>query len=239
MHEFSIVASADITSVAVQSAGDMTLLGGSVVGASCEYANAQDGGHESPAATSQYIASRRYCAANAKKFANGAGCGACYNVSYSGEGGTDLGRPRWAVVQVINLADSVDFACHGDVFESITGATTGVFPVAYKPVACETTSANGVATVLDGNNAYYTKAIFSDLPHAVAEAKLTVGHKSFPMQRVGGATFMASTDGTTGAASFALTLADGGVSKVAPCFKTWPVATDSSCGTSAAQALVV
>jgi hypothetical protein len=238
MQQFAIVASVAVTSVAIESAGDMTL-GGSVVGASCEYANEQDGGHKSPAATSQYIASRRYCAADAKKFANGAGCGACYNVSYSGEGGTDPGRPGWAVVQVVDLADSVDFACHGDVFDSVTGATTGVFPITYKPVACETTSASGVAMVLDGDNAYYTKAIFSDLPYAVAEATLKVGRKSFPMQRVGGATFMASTDGTAGAASFDLTLADGGVSKVAPCFEEWPVATDSSCGASATRALVV
>jgi len=208
--------------------GDMKVLGGNFVGGSCEYANEVDGGAKSPAATSPHIATGRYCGVNANLFAAGAGCGACYNVSYNGEGGTNPGSAGWEVVQVVNLAD-IDFACNKDVFQSITGSSTGVFPITYNKIACEVDSSAGVATVLDGNNAYFTKAIFSDLPFAVSSAKLKVGSKSFPMKRVAGATFVASTDGTGPSASFELTLADGSINEMAPCFSSWPVATGSSC----------
>merc|ERR1712086_1138316 len=181
-----------------------------------------NGGAKSPAATSPHVVSGRYCGVSEKIFAGGARCGACYKVSYSGEGGTNPGRAGSAVVQVVDQASEV-FACHKDVFQSITGATTGIFPITYTEVACEVESAVGVATVLDGNNAYCTKAIFSDLPHAVSSAKLKIGTESIPMKRVAGATFVASTpSGTQASASFELTLADGSINKMAPCFKSWP-----------------
>jgi hypothetical protein len=212
--------------------GDMRVLGGNFVGGSCDYANEVDGGAKSPAATSPHIATGRYCGVNAKLFAAGRGCGACYNVSYNGEGGTNPGSAGWEVVQVVNSAD-IDFACTKDVFQSITGASTGVFPITYNKIACEVDSSVGVATVLDGNDADYTKAIFSDLPYAVSSAKLKVGPKSFPMEHVvGGATFSTYQPGAMpvgGSASFELTLADGSINEVAPCFSTWPVATGSSC----------
>ena len=105
------------------------------------------------------------------------------------------------------------------------GATTGIFPITHTEVACEVDSAVGVATVLDGKNAYYTKAIFSDLPHAVSSAKLKIGNKSFQMDRVAGATFKANTDGSQASASFELTLADGSINK----------ATDSLCAAAAVK----
>jgi len=226
MQQFAIVASVVVSAEAYS--GRMTL-GGTAVGATCEYANTVNGGLKSPAATSPYISSGRHCAADLSKFAGGAGCGACFKISHNGHDGTDPSRAGSEIVQVVNSADAVDFSCNPVVFNTITGATTGIFPITYEPVACETTSDFGAATVLDGNNAYYTKAIFSDLPHAVSKATLMVGSKSFAMQRVGGATFMASTDGRTDAASFQLTLADGSTNKISPCFGTWPVATGSAC----------
>jgi len=235
MQKVAIIASVAATSLA--SSGEMSVIGSGLDGG-CEYADATDGGTKSPAATSPHIVSGRYCGVNLEKYAEGAGCGACYNVSYSGEGGTDKGRAGWEVVQVVNIAENVDFACNKDVFESITGASTGIFPVTYHKMACEVDSSVGVASVLDGNNAYYTKAIFSDLPYAVSSAKLKIGSKSFPMSRVAGATFKASTDGTQASASFELTLADGSINKMAPCFTSWPVTTDSSCAPAAAEIAV-
>jgi len=214
------------------SSGHMSVLGGSVVDGKCEYADTTNGGVKSPAATSPQVVSGRYCGVSEKMFAGGANCGACYKVSYSGEGGTNPGRAGSAVVQVVNQASEV-FACHKDVFHTITGATTGIFPITYTEVACEVESTVGVATVLDGKNAYYTKAIFSDLPHAVSSAKLKIGEKSFPMDRVAGATFKANTDGDLASASFELTLADGRTNKLTPCFDSWPVATGSSCAPKA------
>jgi len=213
----------------------------------CKYAAKINGGEaKSPAATSPHIQSYRYCGVSAKVFAGGASCGACYNVSYSGEGGTNQSKynptPRAgsAVVQVVDDEskddDSDDFSCHWRVFKTITGGSgeawqvTGTFPITYTEVACEVQSAVGVATVLDGYNAYYTQVIFSDLPHAVSSAKLKIGKKSFPMDRTaGGATFTANTDGSVGSASFELTLADGSTNKLASCFESWPVSTGSSC----------
>ena len=83
----------------------------------------------------------------------------------------------------------------------------------------------GVANVLGCKHAYYPKAIFSDLPHAVSSAKLKIGKKSFQMDRVAGAAFKANTDGSQASASFELTLADGSINK----------ATDSSCAPAAVK----
>lgn len=218
--------------------GKMAVMKGSVVGGTCEYADAQNGGLQSPAATSPYIASGQYCGAHSATFASGAGCGACFHVTYDGSSGTDPGRAGSAVVQVVTVAESVEFACNADVFENITGAKTGIFPISFKPVACDTSSDLGVATVLDGNNAWYTKAIFSDLPHAVAHATLIVRTEKFSMQRVGGATFMANMNGSTGAASFELSLADGSTTSLTPCFNKWPVSTGTSCTPSAFSVVV-
>lgn len=236
MQKVAVVASVAATSLA--SSGHMSVLGGSVVDGKCEYADTTNGGAKSPAATSPHVVSGRYCGVSEKMFAGGASCGACYKISYSGEGGSNPGRAGSAVVQVVNQA-SEDFACHKDVFNTITGATTGIFPITYTEVACEVQSAVGVATVLDGKNAYYTKAIFSDLPHAVSSAKLKIGKNSFPMDRVAGATFKANTDGNLASASFEITLADGSINKLAPCFKSWPVATGSSCAPKASKESVV
>jgi len=208
--------------------GTMTV-GTAAVGASCEYANSENGGLDSPAATSPYVKSNHFCAANPAKFAGGAGCGECFEVTYGGSGGTNPGMAGSAVVQVVNSADAVDFTCHVDVFKAITGASTGQFPVSFKPVRCDVASDRGVATILDGNNAYFTKAIFSDLPHAVASAQIEVDGLWFSMNRLGGATFVSSLSGGTGGVSFKLTLSDGSTVSLNSCFSSWPVSTGSSC----------
>ena len=47
------------------------------------------------------------------------------------------------------------FDCHLTAFKTITGASTGVFPITYEPMDCDAGSGGPVATVLDGNNAWY------------------------------------------------------------------------------------
>merc|ERR1719277_1824078 len=142
-----------------------------IVGGSCEYANAAQGGVNAPSASSPYVASRAYCAADAELYRLGATCGACFLVAYDGSPATDPGRAGSLVVQIVDSGSTETFDCQVDAFETITGSRTGVFPITYVPVDCETTG-GPAATVLDGDNAWYTKVIFSDLPGSVASAVL-------------------------------------------------------------------
>merc|ERR1719499_2254952 len=108
-----------------------------IVGGSCEYANAAGGGINSPSATSPYVASRAYCAADDALYEQGATCGACFRVSYDGSEATDPGRPGSMVVQIVDSGSAKTFDCQIDAFENITGAMTGMFPITYEPVDCE------------------------------------------------------------------------------------------------------
>merc|ERR1719418_54341 len=171
-------------------AGKMTMWSDNptiIVGGSCEYANAALGGVRAPSATSPYVASRAYCAADDALYQAGATCGACYRVAYDGSPATDPGRAGSLVVQIVDSGSAKTFDCQVDAFEAITGSKTGVFPITYEPVDCEIATDHGpVATVLDGNNAWYTKVIFSNLPTSVVSAELIVNGASFGMSRVGG-----------------------------------------------------
>jgi len=217
--------------------GQMTMWSDSpttIVGGSCEYASSAQGGVQAPSATSPYVASRAYCAADAALYQAGATCGSCFRVSYDGSRATDAGQPGSLVVQIVDSGSAKTFDCQVDAFRAITGATTGVFPITYEPVECEMDGL-AVATVLDGNNAWYTKVIFSNLPGAVQSAKAHVDGKEFAMNRVSGATWSASPGGARGTAGFVVTLADGSVVDMRACFDSWPVATGSSCLQSSAS----
>jgi len=219
------IASAEDGLMTMWSASDTTIVGGS-----CEYANAANGGLSSPAATSPYVASKAYCAADSVLYDDGAACGNCYRVVYDGSTATDPGVAGSLVVQIVDSGSAKTFDCQLAAFNTITGATTGVFPISYEPVPCETTVGGPTATVLDGNNAWYTKVIFSNLPHAVTGAMLKLGTKSFTMQRNTGATWKASLDGSSGPAAFEVTLADGSTRQLQGCFgESWPVSTGQSC----------
>merc|ERR1712150_279841 len=187
------------------------------------------GGVSAPSATSPYVASRAYCAADDGLYQQGATCGACFRVSYDGSKATDNGRPGSLVVQIVDSGSAKTFDCQVDAFEAITGSRTGIIPITYEPVDCETADDGPVATVLDGDNAWYTKVIFSNLPGAVVSADLTVNGASFSMSRVGGATWKASPAGATGSASFTVTLQDGRSVDFGSCFDTWPVPTGTHC----------
>jgi len=204
-----------------------------IVGGSCEYATAANGGITAPSATSPYVASKAYCAADAALYQSGASCGSCFRVTYDGSQATDKGRAGSLVVQIVDSGSAKTFDCQVDAFKEIAGATTGVFPITYEPVDCET-QGGAVVTVLDGNNAWYTKVLFSNLPRAVVGAEITVGGRSFPMSRVSGATWSASPGGAQGAASFAVTLEGGAQLDLGACFESWPVPTGSSCTAGAA-----
>merc|ERR1712038_1227853 len=156
-----------------------------IVGGSWEYANAAIGGVVAPSASSPYVAARAYCAADSNLYQQGAACGACFRVSYDGSKATDSGRPGSLVVQIVDSGSAKTFDCQVDAFETITGSRTGIFPISYEPVDCETATDGPVATVLDGNNAWYTKVIFSNLPGAVVSADNKISGKSFGMSRVG------------------------------------------------------
>ena len=207
-----------------------------IVGGSCEYANAANGGLGSPAASSPYIASEGYCAVDSMLYSSGAACGSCWRVSYDGSPATDPGVPGSMVVQVVDSGSARTFDCHLTAFQRITGASTGVFPITYEPVDCDVGSAGPVATVLDGDNAWYTKVIFSNLVSGVLKADLFLGESAFTMSRVSGGTWSASTAGKRDAASFAVTLDTGDIIAFR-CFDSWPVPTGSSCtGPSASTA---
>jgi len=151
-------------------------------------------------------------------------------VTYDGSEGTDPGRPGSLVVQIVDSGSAKTFDCHVDAFAEITGARTGVFPIIYEPVDCDTAPGQGaVVTVLGGNNAWYTKVIFSNLPQGVHAAKLQLDGATFPMTRVGGATWSASPGGRTGVASFVVSLEGGDSVEFKDCFAQWPVPTLQSC----------
>mmetsp|Transcript_112267 Transcript_112267/g.312008 ORF Transcript_112267/g.312008 Transcript_112267/m.312008 type:complete len:435 (-) Transcript_112267:285-1589(-) len=206
-----------------------------VVGGSCEYANAAQGGLASTAAASPYVQSRAYCAADDALYRSGAACGSCYRVSYDGSTATNAGRAGSLVVQIVDSGSAKTFDCHMDAFEQITGARTGIFPVTYEAVDCDVSSSQGpAATVLDGMNPWHAKVVFSNLPQSVATATMAVGGQPHAMYRVGGATWSVSLPGSPGATSFEVVLEGGARAAFDACFETWPVATGASCAGSSA-----
>eukprot|EP00930_Biecheleria_cincta_P043276 TRINITY_DN29730_c0_g1_i1.p1 TRINITY_DN29730_c0_g1~~TRINITY_DN29730_c0_g1_i1.p1 ORF type:complete len:1074 (+),score=175.39 TRINITY_DN29730_c0_g1_i1:111-3224(+) len=219
--------------IATLRTGFMSMWSGTVVGGSCEYANDKSGALNSPAATSPYISGKVYCAADSALYAAGASCGSCWRVSYDGSPATESGQPGSMVIQIVGSGSPNTFECHLTAFQQITRATSGVFPVTYESVGCETGSQGGVATVLDGNNAWYTKVIFSNLPDAVVGASMMVKDRVYTMSRVSGATWQANTGGQSGSVSFSVSLGDGSTVQFDSCFSSWPVATGEYCSTDA------
>jgi len=209
-----------------------------VVGGSCEYANANNGGLSSPAAASPHIGSLAYCKVDSTLYENGAKCGSCYRVSYDGSQAIDSGRAGSLVVQIVDSGGANTFDCQVEAFEVITGARTGIFPITYEPVDCNVAAYGATATVLDGGNAHYTKVIFSNLAQAVVGAELIVGTQGFSMQRVSGATWSAQTHGASGNATFKVTSAGGQQTSMDACFASWPVATGASCSGNLSAGLI-
>lgn len=193
-------------------------------GGSCEYAAVSQGGLQSPAATSKYLESRAVCIANPEIYGNGAACGSCWKAHREGQGSM--------VVQIIGSHGGSDLGCFFDAFRTISGADSGTFEVSLEPVQCEVADAGPVATILDGNNAWYTRAIFSNLPYAVVKASILVDGKATEMQRVSGATWQANLAGEGSRASFRLGLESALEVSFGDCFSSWPVATGSSCTVS-------
>ena len=127
------------------------------------------------------------------------------------------------VVQIIGShGGSNNLDCFFDAFNTIAGAHAGTFEVSLEPVECEVTGAGPVATVVDGDNAWYTRAIFSNLPHAVLAAWISVDGKATEMRRTSGATWEANLGGGGSVVGFKVSL-EGGERK-------WPSATASARG---------
>merc|ERR1711981_626909 len=207
-----------------------------IVGGSCEDANSAQGGLASPAATSPYITSQRYCAVSADVFEGGLSCGRCYRLTFDGTDTTETtgcATAGSAIIQVVDSGSAKEFDCQETVFKEISGCTTGVMGITYEEVECEGTGPP-TATILDGDNAWYTKVIFSGLSRAVSSASITVGagNPGIQMTRNGGATWSTSTpDGIAGnvPVTFKLTLDNDATVEMDACFNTWPQPTSASC----------
>lgn len=199
-----------------------------IEGSSCEYAQAASTAQGS-SWLAPYVNQNRYCAVSALLHQSGMGCGQCYAIEYSGQGGTDPRRAGSAVIQVVDSGSAKEFDCFLDVFQEITGSNTGVFPITYTQVACQVTGPTVV--ILDGNNAWYVKVLFAGGSTGVQAAQMKVGLTNYTMDRVGGATWKASLTGTENeSVTFYLSFADGSKSTIGNCFGgAWPVATSSQC----------
>ena len=193
-----------------------------LAGASCEYARAMPGGLESPAATSKYLKTRAVCLAKSEIYASGSACGSCWKAHREGQGSL--------VVQIIGShGGSNSLECHLDAFRAVAGADRGAFEVSLEPVECEVIGTGPVATILDGDNAWYTRAIFSNLPYAVVGASISVDEKAYEMRRVSGASWQANLGGSGSSAEFTLRLEGGQEATFPDCFSSWPVASGTSC----------
>ncbi|GKY99161.1 hypothetical protein MPSEU_000871600 [Mayamaea pseudoterrestris] len=202
-----------------------------VQGSSCEYASSTSTSGGNTPWLRSYVTPGMYCAVSDDLYESGVSCGSCYRVSYSGSGGSDLGRAGSTIVQVVDFGagGSKHFDCYVAAHQAISGANTGVFPVAYAKVNCQRSPL--AAVVLDGNNAYYTKVLFAGGVTGVQAASITVGTITTPMLRVSCATWAASLTGATNkAVSFQLTFSDGTTGSIFGCFSNaWPVATGTQC----------
>lgn len=197
-------------------------------GGSCEYAHAasiaQGNSWMQP-----YLSQSKYCAVDSALYQNGAGCGKCYEISYLGVGGTDPGRAGTERIQVVDSGSAKEFDCVLGAFETITGTNTGIFPITYTEIPCESTPVTAV--ILDGNNAWYVKVLFAGGTTSVSAASITVGSNQWSMDRVSGATWKANLDGTTNqSVSFRIQYSNGATETLTGCFGgSWPVATSSQC----------
>jgi len=199
-----------------------------VTGSSCGYAD--------PTATADgsawlapYVNKNLFCAANSAIFDNGAGCGTCYKISYSGTGGTDPGRKGSAIIQIVDSGSAKEFDCELTVFQKITGATTGIFPVKYKEVPCKATPVT--ITILDGDNAFYVKVLVAGGTTGVKALSIKVGTVTTKMSVSSGATWAASLSGATNVpVQFKVTFTDGTKTTVKKCFKSgWPATSGAQC----------
>jgi hypothetical protein len=212
-------------------AGQMTLWTTSktdIQRSACEYAL--------PAATSKgftwlvpHINKLRYCGVSAAIYQKGLRCGQCYRITYNGVGGTDPGRAGSAIIQVVDTGSAKEFNCFSNAFTAITGATTGVFPIRYTPVAC--TKSPTTVVVLDGNNEFYVKVLLAGGTTSVKSATLKLGSVTYTLDRVSGATWKASLAGLKNQqSSFSITYVNGVTVSVSGCFGgKWPVATGTQC----------
>lgn len=170
----------------------------------------------------------RCCAVPIEMFEKGLDCGTCYEITYTGEPATNPGRAGSATVQVINHGDIKGFDCQLEVFQEITGATGGIFPVHFTQVDCIYTPPTVV--VLTGDNAYFTKVLVVGGHTGVKAVSMNLGGTQYELSRFSGATWATKLVGTSGATSFSITYRDGKSEKVSNCFDgKWPVATSSQC----------
>merc|ERR1712072_1496098 len=166
----------------------------------------------------------------------GLSCDRCYRLTFDGTDTTETtgcATAVSAIIQVVDSGSAKEYDCQETVFKEISGCTTGVMGITYEEVECEGTGPP-TATILDGDNAWYTKVIFSGLSRAVSSASITVGagNPDIQMTRNGGATWSTSTpDAIAGnvPVTFKPTLDNDATVEMDACFNTWPQPTSASC----------
>jgi len=222
-----------------------------ITGSMCEYANSNLGGRSAPSAVAPSIQSLHYCATNVAIL--GQACGNCYEVEYDGSQATDAGRAGKAIVQIVDGGATHAFDCQESVFEIITGATTGVFPITYKQVDCDVATGGPRAVVVDGsyaNNGNNVKIVFANLAQRVVGAKMSIttvadgSIQDYTFTRSGNSAVWRGNGfgdyGTNkpegGATTFTLTMGDGSTVVLTNCFSSWPQAGGEWCSVQSGTA---
>eukprot|EP00931_Biecheleriopsis_adriatica_P094304 TRINITY_DN6796_c0_g1_i1.p1 TRINITY_DN6796_c0_g1~~TRINITY_DN6796_c0_g1_i1.p1 ORF type:complete len:495 (+),score=91.75 TRINITY_DN6796_c0_g1_i1:74-1486(+) len=198
-----------------------------MVGSSCQYANAGQGGLESPAAQTPLIKKSRLCAVNAKMYQGGFACGRCYKISYTGEASTDPGRPGSELVQIVDSGAWRNFDCIMPTFKSITGAGTGVFRIHYKRAKCPVEGGGATATVT-ASSFYFTSLVLSNLPYPAREVSMELNGEKHKMSYLHSAVFQTYTGSHSGA-SFQARLEDGSTVSFKDCFSSLPQSPGAYC----------
>ncbi|CAJ1402438.1 unnamed protein product [Effrenium voratum] len=214
-----------------------TLVGYKSMGSACMFADKKMGGLESVTAQTPYIKAKNYCAVNRGLYGNGEVCGRCYKLTYKGDHEQGLGRPGSHVVQVVDSGSWATFDCHMTVFNKITDYDTGIFPVDYEEVPCETSPEGPIAGVLD-DDYYWTKFVFSNLRYPATAATITIGGKPHKMKLIGGY-WGAWTGPIKGPTDIKVTEENGDKVSFHNCFGGWKNRkTGAACKTSQSQSLV-
>lgn len=211
-----------------------TLVGYKSEGSNCKFADKKMGGLNAATAQTPYIKSRKYCAVNAAMFGGGEICGACFRITYKGNHAQHLGRPGSTVIQVVDSGSWATFDCHMNAFSDVTDYHTGIFPVTYEQVSCDTTSAGATVAVLESDY-YFTKLVFNNLHYPVKEASVAVAGRDYPLQLVSGWWYV-WTGGVKGHSEFSVTETNGQKVRIPGCFGGWQHRHGGACTVSGQRA---
>lgn len=180
-----------------------------------------------------YIARGMYCGIGLSMFKGGQACGECFNVSYSGVGGSRPGSAGYAIVQVtdLNPEQMTVFDCAEPAFKQISGQgiAEGLYPVTYEQVPCQNTPTTVIA--LTGTFAFFANILVAGGTTGVQAVNMTVGSRTFPLARLApSAIWQSNLAGASGGTvTFHIAYEDGTFKTLTNCFPGWPVAAGAQC----------